>query len=47
MSFFAQNYVALFPQAEAVLASNPEAALLAQRWHLTADRQSALYGATN
>jgi len=37
----------LFPQAEAVLASNTEAANLAQRWHLTADRQSALYGTTN
>jgi len=47
MSFFATSYVALFPQAEAVLASNTEAANLAQRWHLTADRQPALYGTTN
>lgn len=47
MSFFVQSYVALFPQAAAVLTSNPEAANLAQQWHLTADRLSAQYGAAN
>ncbi|MDO3615282.1 DUF5677 domain-containing protein [Ralstonia pseudosolanacearum] len=47
MSFFAESYVALFPQATAVLTSNPEAANLAKQWYLTADRISAQYGAAN
>ncbi|WP_367395160.1 DUF5677 domain-containing protein [Cupriavidus sp. Agwp_2] len=47
MSFFAQSYVGLFPQAAAVLTNSPEAANLAKKWHLTADRLSTQYGAAN
>ncbi|MCO5396583.1 DUF5677 domain-containing protein [Ralstonia soli] len=47
MSFFVQNYVALFPQANAVLTSNPEGGNLAKQWHLNADRLAPHYSAPN
>jgi hypothetical protein len=43
MSFFALHYVALFPDAEHVLAAHPEAAALVQKWNLHARRVAGHY----
>lgn len=43
MSFFAHHYVALFPEAEQVLAAQPAAAALVRKWHLSAERLAAQY----
>ncbi|RWA45717.1 hypothetical protein AU476_01160 [Cupriavidus sp. UYMSc13B] len=44
MSFFAQHYVALFPEAAAVLDRQPGAVALVRQWHLTEARMAAQYG---
>lgn len=43
MSFFALHYVALFPDAERVLAAYPEASVLVQKWNLRAERLAGHY----
>lgn len=43
MSFFALHYVALFPDAERVLAAYPEATVLVQKWNLRAERVASHY----
>ncbi len=43
MSFFAHHYVALFPEAEQVMAAQPAAAALVRKWHLSAERMAGQY----
>jgi hypothetical protein len=43
MSFFAHQYVALFPEAEQVLAAQPEMAALVKKWYIDAERLSGHY----
>lgn len=43
MSFFTLHYVALFPDAEQVLAAHPEATALVRKWNLHARRVAAQY----
>ncbi|MFP4896906.1 hypothetical protein [Paraburkholderia sp. EG304] len=43
MSFFALHYVALFPDAEDVLAAHPEATALVRKWNLHARRAAGQY----
>ncbi|CAN7782520.1 hypothetical protein LJR296_008117 [Cupriavidus necator] len=43
MSYFANHYVALFPEAAQVMAAQPTAAALARKWHLTAERMAGQY----
>ncbi|MCX4177692.1 MULTISPECIES: hypothetical protein [Paraburkholderia] len=43
MSFFAHHYVALFPEAEQVLAAQPAATALVRKWYLSAERIAGQY----
>jgi hypothetical protein len=43
MSFFALQYVALFPDAEHVLDAHPEATALVRKWNLHAGRVAGKY----
>jgi hypothetical protein len=44
ISHFLFSYVKLFPDAKAVMASNPELTEIADRWHILKEEVTAFYG---